>query len=417
MGQTIAQKIIASHATASTVDPGDLVDVTPDWILANDLSMYRGIERMDDLGYDRIANPEQAIVAFDHHVPSSDPTITTHMNEMRAWLDEQAVEHFYDSGQGILHNIVAEEGYALPGQLIIGSDSHTTTHGAFGMFSTGISHTDLGQALGTGELWLKVPETRKLVVTDELPAGTSAKDLGLAIMGELTASEAIYDAIEYYGPGIDALEMHERQTLTNFAVELGAQTGIIPADSVTESYLEGRARAPYETVEADPDAAYTTTHRIDGSAIEPLVAMPSAVDNIGTVVDNAGTAVDQVFVGTCNNARYEDIRAFTDVLGSDVVAKHTDLIVVPGSKAAAKRMNEEGITNRIMDAGGVVNAPGCGPCFGAHGGLLGEGDTCVGTMNRNFPGRMGPGEIYISSPETAAAAAIYGEITDPREVA
>ncbi len=416
MGQTIAQKVIASHTDAADVDPGDLVDVTPDWILANDLSMYRGMERMDDLGYDRIAVPDRAIVAFDHHVPSSDPTITTHMNEMRAWLDEQDVEHFYDSGAGILHNIVAEGGYALPGQLIIGSDSHTTTHGAFGMLSTGISHTDLGEALGAGELWIKVPETRKLVVENELPAGTSAKDLGLAIMGKLTASQAIYDAIEYYGAGIEALEMYERQTVTNFAVELGAQAGIVPADDVTKAYLDGRARESYDPVEADEDAEYTETHHLDGAEIEPLVAMPSAVDNIGTVRENAGTTVDQVFVGTCNNGRFEDIRAFADVLKTDTVAKHTDLIVVPGSREAYKRMNDEGITNRIMDAGGVVNAPGCGPCFGAHGGLLGEGDTCVGTMNRNFPGRMGPGEIYISSPETAAAAAMYGEITDPREV-
>lgn len=416
MEQTIAQKIIAEHADVDAVTPGDLVDVEPNWILANDLSMYRGMERMADLGYDDIAVPDRAVVAFDHHVPSSDPTITTHMNEMREWLEAREVEHFYDSGAGILHNIVAEGGYALPGQLIIGSDSHTTTHGAFGMLSTGISHTDLAQALGTGELWLKVPETRKLVVDGELPDGASAKDLGLEIMGELTASRAIYDAIEYTGNGIEALRMHERQTLTNLAVELGAQTGIVPADDVTEEYLDGRAREKYEPVHADADAEYTEVHEIDGSSVEPLVAEPSAVDNIGTVRENLGTTVDQVFVGTCNNGRFEDIESFASILGSERVSKHTDLIVVPGSKRAYKRMNEEGITNRIADAGGVVNPPGCGPCFGAHGGLLGEGDTCVGTMNRNFPGRMGPGEIYISSPETAAAAALYGEITDPREV-
>lgn len=416
MGQTIAQKIIADHTNTDDVTPGDLVDVTPDWILANDLSMYRGMERMADLGYEQVAVPDRAVIAFDHHVPSSDPTITTHMNEMREWLNRQGVEHFYDSGSGILHNIVAEEGYALPGQLIIGSDSHTTTHGAFGMFSTGISHTDLAQALGTGELWVKVPETRKIIVDSELPDGVSSKDLGLAIMGELTASQAIYDAIEYVGDGIEALEMHERQTITNLAVELGAQTGIIPADDVTEEYLDGRARESFDPVYADGDATYTDVHEIDGSSIEPLVAEPSAVDNVGTVRENAGTDVDQVFVGTCNNGRFEDIQAFANVLGGERVAKQTDLIVVPGSANAYKQMNETGITNQIVDAGGVVNPPGCGPCFGAHGGLLGEGDTCVGTMNRNFPGRMGPGEIYISSPETAAAAAIYGEITDPREV-
>jgi len=274
----------------------------------------------------------------------------------------------------------------------------------------------LGQALGTGELWIKVPNSRKIVVDDELPDGTSAKDLGLAIMGDLTASEAIYDAIEYYGTGIESLEMHERQTLTNFAVELGAQAGIVPVDKVTESYLRGRAREEYEPVEADNDAEYIETHTINAETLEPLVAMPSAVDNVGTVRENTGTPVDQVFVGTCNNGRFKDIAAFAEIIRDETVAKHTNVIVVPGSKRAYMRMNDKGITNQIMDAGGVVNAPGCGPCFGAHGGLLGEGDTCVGTMNRNFPGRMGPGKIYISSPETAGAAALYGEITDPREV-
>ena len=416
MGHTIAQQILSSHSDSDTVDSGELIDVTPDWVLANDLSIYRGVERMDDLEYDRVSIPDRTIVAFDHHVPSSDPVISTHMNELRRWIDSQGIEHFYNAGEGILHNVVAEDGLALPGQLIIGADSHTSTLGAFGNLSVGISHTDLAQVLGSGELWVKVPETRKIVVNGTLSSPASAKDLALALMDELTASLAIYDALEYYGPGIEALRMHERQTLTNLAVELGAMAGIIAADEVTDSYLDDRAEVAYDPVTADSDAEYINVHEIDASEIEPLLAMPSRVDNIGTVAANAGTTVDQVFVGTCNNGRFEDIRAFADALGTDSVAKYTDLIVVPGSKHAYTQMNDEGITNRILNAGGIVNPPGCGPCFGAHGGVLGDGEVCVGTMNRNFPGRMGPGEIYLASPETAAAAAIYGEITHPKEV-
>jgi homoaconitate hydratase family protein/3-isopropylmalate dehydratase, large subunit len=417
MGKTIAHKIIEAHADVDDVAVGDLVDVRPDWILANDLSMYRGMHRMAELGHPAVARPDRVIVAFDHHVPSSDPTITAHMNEMRAWIDEHAISHFYDEGDGILHNIVAEEGFALPGQLIIGSDSHTTTHGAFGMLSTGISHTDLGEALGAGELWLRVPQTRRVHIEGALSGGASAKDLGLAIMGELTASLALSEAIEFVGPAVSALEMHERSTLSNFAVELGAQTGIIPADEVTESYLEGRAHEPYEPVVADADAPYIDEHVIDAAAVEPLVAAPPAVDNIAPVSAVAGTHVDQVFVGTCNNSRFEDIAAFAAILDGETVARGTRLFVVPGSRAAAAQMAATGITEQIIAAGGMVSPPGCGPCFGAHGGLLSEGEVCVGTMNRNFPGRMGPGDIYLASPETAAAAAIYGAITDPREVA
>jgi methanogen homoaconitase large subunit len=417
MGKTIAHKIIEAHADVDDVAVGDLVDVRPDWTLANDLSMYRGMHRMAELGHTQVARPDRVIVAFDHHVPSSDPTITAHMNEMRAWIGEHGISHFYDEGDGILHNIVAEEGFALPGQLIIGSDSHTTTHGAFGMLSTGISHTDLGEALGAGELWLRVPQTRRVHIEGSLSGGASAKDLGLAIMGELTASLALSEAIEFVGPAVSALEMHERSTLSNFAVELGAQTGIIPADEVTETYLDGRAYEPYEPVVADADATYVDEHVIDAAAVEPLVAAPPAVDNIAPVRAVAGTAVDQVFVGTCNNSRFEDIAAFAAILDGETVARGTRLIVVPGSRAAAAQMAATGITEQIIAAGGMVSPPGCGPCFGAHGGLLSEGEVCVGTMNRNFPGRMGPGDIYLASPETAAAAAIYGAITDPREVA
>lgn len=418
MAHTIAEKIIRDHSVADSISPDEIVTIEPDWIMANDLSMYRGMQRMKELGYSSVAVPDRAIVAIDHHVPSSNEDITDHTSTLTRWVDEQHIQHFFDAGDGILHNVTTEHGYALPGQLLVGSDSHSTTQGAFGALSTGIATTDLAKVLNSGELWLRVPHARKITVENALADGCSAKDLALEIMGELTASTAIYDSIEYHGPGVSDLAMHERQTLTNLAVELGAQNGIVPPDETTFDYLDGIAKAEYSAVYPDEDATYIEEHVIDADTIEPLVAEPATVDNIGTVKENEGTPVDQVFVGTCNNGRYEDIESFCRLLGNDQIAPSTRLIVVPGSKHALKKMNQHGLSNQILDAGGVVNAPGCGPCFGAHGGLLGQNETCVGTMNRNFPGRMGPtsSEIYISSPQTAAATALYGELTDPREV-
>jgi methanogen homoaconitase large subunit len=338
------------------------------------------------------------------------------MNEVEAWVREQGVDHFFPAGSGICHNVLVEEGFSTPGALILGADSHTTTHGAYGAFGTGIGHTDCAEALGTGKLWLRVPDSRKIVVEHTLSDDVSAKDLGLFLMRELTAKGAIYEALEYHGEGIEALAMYERRTLSNLAVELGAMTGLVPPDETTMDAVEDVARLDLDPVTPDDDADYVGELHVDAREVEPLLALPSRVDNVGAVADHLGTHVDQVFVGTCNNSDYEDIAAFARLVEGETVAPGTDLIVIPGSKRALLRLNEEGLTNVIIEAGGMVGTPGCGPCFGAHGGLLGEGDVCLGTMNRNFPGRMGPGDIYIGSPETAAATAIYGEITDPREV-
>lgn len=416
-GGTIAQQVLATKAGVdSTPTPGEHLVVEPDWILCHDISAYPGMHRMDQLGFDTVATPERVILAFDHYVPSPNERTTDQMNALTEWIEAQGIEHFFDAGSGISHNLMAEQGYSLPGSLVLGADSHTVTHGAFGAFATGIGHTDLGELFGTGKLWLRVPETHRVVVDDPLPAGVSAKDLALALMREFTTNGAIYDAIELHGEGIEALEMHERQTITNITVEMGAMAGIVPADDRTMSYLDGRAVKPFDPIHPKSDAVYVSERQIDATTLEPLVAKPAAVDNIDTVEAVAGTAVDQVFVGTCNNSAWEDIQVFADIVAGETVADGTDLIVVPGTRATLKRMNETGVSNALLDAGAMIGTPGCGPCFGAHGGILGEGDVCVGTMNRNFPGRMGPGEIYLASPATAAVAAITGELTDPREV-
>lgn len=414
-GRTMAQLILADHATEGTAEPDEHVTVRPDWILAHDLSLFPGKDRMAELGYDRVADPDRVVVVIDHHVPSKDPAVKDNVNAVERWVREQGIEHFYPAGEGISHNVVVEEGYPVPGALLLGADSHTTTHGALGAFATGIGHTDLGEAMGSGELWLRVPETKRVRVEGTLPDGATAKDLALALMDRLTAQGAIYDALEYHGPGVRDLAVHERATLCNLAVELGAMAGMVPPDDVTLEYLEGRAKRSFEPVEPDPDAEYADEIVLDASTLEPLVARPPAVDNVGPVADVAGTAVDQVFLGSCNNSSYADVATFADRIEGETVDDSVDLVVVPGSREALQRMNETGVSNEILSAGGMIGTPGCGPCFGGHGGVLGEGDVCVSTMNRNFPGRMGPGEIYLGSPETAAAAAVSGEILHPRD--
>lgn len=413
---TMAQQILAKHSTDDAPSPGSHILVQPDWVLAHDISCYPGIERMQQLGFDTVHSPETVIVVIDHYVPSSSDVISTQQNRIAEWVDEQGIEHFFSAGEGISHNIMGEQGYSLPGSLILGADSHTTTHGAYGAFATGIGHTDIGDIFGTGQLWLRVPESRKVFIDNGIPDGCSAKDLGLAIMDALTAKGAIYESIEYHGPAVEALDLYERRTLSNFAVELGAMAGIVPPDDRTLSYVKDRAVHAFDPVAPDSEATYDTETTLDAAALEPLVAKPSKVDNIDTVENVAGTAVDQVFLGTCNNSSYEDIAAFADIIEGEQIDDHIDLIIVPGTRETLTRLNDEGQSNAIIEAGGMIGTPGCGPCFGAHGGILGEGDVCLGTMNRNFPGRMGPGEIYLASPETAAATALYGEITDPRGV-
>ena len=414
-GGTIAQQILADKAGIDGMpDPGTHVTVEPDWILCHDISAHAGRQRMHQLGFEEVETPEKVIMAFDHYVPSPNERTTDQMNVLAEWADEQGITHFFDAGTGISHNIMAERGYSVPGALILGADSHTVTHGAYGAFATGIGHTDLGEVLGTGALWLRVPKTQRVEVEGTLSDGVGAKDLALALMGEFSAKGAIYDAIEFHGPGIRELDMHERQTLANITVEMGAMAGIVSPDDRTKAHVDGRSVRSFKPVHPDPDADYATVRRVSADEIEPLVAKPSAVDNIDTVKNVEGVEVDQVFVGTCNNSSYADIEVFTNFLEGHDVADGTDLIVVPGTRETLMRLNERGLSNTIIEAGGMIGTPGCGPCFGAHGGILGDGDVCVGTMNRNFPGRMGAGEIYLAGPRTAAACAVHGTITDPR---
>lgn len=413
---TIVERVLADRAGEADVTPGEFVTASLDLVVAHDGSSTYGATRMDELGHDGVWDPDRVAVVFDHHVPAENDTVATKLAETRDWLAEQGIETFYDAGAGISHAVLPREGEALPGELVVGGDSHMCTLGAYGCVAVGVGYTDLGEAMGTGELWFKVPPTRKVVVDGELSAGASAKDLALTLEGQLGADGAVYEALEFHGDGVAALGSDERATLCNLGIEMGAMTAVVPADETTRSFLEGRASRPYEAIEPSADASYAATTQIDASNVEPLVAAPSRVDNVAPVRDHAGTDVDQVFLGTCSNGRYTDIARFAELLGGEPIAADTRLIVVPASRDALVRLSEEGILPRLVKAGAQIGTPGCGPCFGSHGGVLGEGEVCFGTMNRNFPGRMGPGEIYLGSPETAAATALSGELTDPREV-
>ncbi|MFA4935087.1 MAG: 3-isopropylmalate dehydratase large subunit, partial [Candidatus Methanoperedens sp.] len=332
----------------------------------------------------------------------------------RKWIKEQGITNFFDVGEGICHQVLPEHGFALPGKLIIGADSHSCTYGAFGAFATGVGATDMAEIFATGKLWLRVPQTIRINVEGKLAKGVSAKDMTLFIIKKVGADGANYKAIEYYGDTISELSMAERMTLCNMAIEMGAKTGIVPPDEKTFEYLKGKAHEKYTPVYADKDAQYCEKYNFDVSDLEPQVAKPHEVDNVVGVGAVAGTPLDQVFIGSCTNGRYEDLEVVAKILKGKKVKVRT--IVLPASRSVLIKATESGIIATLLKAGVIIAPPGCGPCLGAHMGVLCEGETCLSTSNRNFKGRMGAGGlIYLSSPETAAASALRGEIADPRE--
>ena len=311
--------------------------------------------------------------------------------------------------------MLPENGFAMPGKLIIGADSHSCTYGAFGAFATGVGATDMAEVFVSGKLWLRVPQTIKITVDGKLPKGVSAKDLTLNIIKNIGTDGANYKAIEYYGSAISELSIAQRMTLCNMSIEMGAKTGIVPADEITFDYLKGKAKEKYEPVYADDNAAYCEDLNYDVSNLEPQIAKPHEVDNVFNISEVAGTPLDQVFIGSCTNGRYEDLQVAANILNKKQVKVRT--IVLPASRSVLIKATNSGIITTLLKAGAVIVPPGCGPCLGAHQGVICEGETCLSTSNRNFKGRMGAGGlIYLSSPGTAAASALRGEISDPREI-
>ncbi len=416
MGQTFAQKILAQKAGLETVEPGQIVTVRPDKLLTHDnTAAIAKIFR--EIGVERLARPEISVIVLDHVVPAATEGHARNHQQIRQFVKEQGVTSFYDVGEGICHQVLPEKGHALPGYLIVGSDSHTTTHGAFGAFAAGIGRTEAAAVMATGEIWLMVPESFRITVEGEVPKGVYAKDLILHIIGELRADGADYRAVEFTGPVIKEMSVASRMVLCNMAAEMGAKIGVVESDDKTRAWLKGRSDVDFEKVSADPEAAYERVIEYDVSGLLPQVARRHTVDNVVPITEVIGTKVDQALIGTCTNGRLEDLQVAAQVLRGRKIAPMTRLLTLPASREVLSAALAEGIIADLVTAGAVILNPGCGPCLGAHEGVMAPGEVTISTANRNFKGRMGckEAEIYLASPATVAASALAGEIVDPRE--
>jgi methanogen homoaconitase large subunit len=409
---TISEKIF-SRASGHRAEAGEIVEAKVDFAMSHDGTSVLAIKAFREMGSERVWDPERIIIPFDHIVPANNSTAADLQREVRLWAKDQGIIHFYEGGRGICHQVFPEEGFALPGTLLVGADSHSCTYGAFGAFGTGVGATDMAEIYSRGQLWFKVPETIGIRVSGKLGRRVLAKDLILMLVGAIGADGATYKALEYVGETIEGLSISGRMTLCNMGVEMGAKAAIVPPDGVTEEFLKGRAREPRHPVHSDP-GSYDLEMEFDVSDLEPLVAAPFRVDNVRPVSEFAGTEVDQVFIGTCTNGRREDLEIAAEILKGRKVKART--LVIPASREILLQALSSGVIETLVRAGAMIGTPGCGPCLGAHMGVIGEGEVCLSTANRNFPGRMGKGGlVYLASPATAAATAITGEITDPRE--
>ncbi len=414
MPLTLAEKIIAAHAGANSLVPGQMVVANVDVAIAQDGTGPLAIQQIRELGVTRLQAPT-VVFFLDHTAPAPRAELANAQAGIRAFCRESGAT-LSDIEMGICHQRVAES-FAKPGDLVIGADSHTCTAGALGAFGTGMGSTDVAVGMAGGQTWLRVPETLRVEVSGALGTRVSAKDLMLTIIGTLGADGATYKALEFAGELVAALPMYGRLTLANMAVEAGAKAGLVASDEVTRAYLCEQGReGDWRALAADAGARYERTLPVDGAAVVPMVAAPHTVDNVAPAVDKAGTKVDQVLIGTCTNGRLEDLRAAAALLAGRRRAAHTRLIVTPASQAVLRAALAEGLVETFLAAGAVVTNAGCGACVGIHEGILADGEVCVSTANRNFQGRMGNPQaaVYLASPETAAATAIAGEICDPR---
>jgi len=400
------------------VRAGQVVTVSPDYVLSHDNSAAI-IQEFRKLGVSRVRSPEKIIIVLDHIVPAADEKYAQNHKTVREFVAEQAIPNFFDINSGICHQVLPEQGFALPGKVIVGSDSHTPSYGALGAFAAGIGRTETASLWATGEIWLRVPETLRVDLVGRFPDMVSAKDAALKIIGDNGAEMANYKAVEFAGPAAPSFSVGSRMTMANMSAEMGAKNGYFNPDRTTLDWLEGRARAPFEVFTSDPDAAYESVLAFDLSGLEPQLACPHTVDNVKPVREAAGTLVDQVLIGTCTNGRLEDLDAAARILRGRKVHRRVRALVIPASWDVYREALKTGTLSVLADAGCVILNSGCGPCLGAHEGILAAGEVCVSTSNRNFRGRMGHRDslIYLASPATAAATAVEGGITDPRSFA
>ncbi|MGA1821617.1 MAG: 3-isopropylmalate dehydratase large subunit [Thermoplasmatota archaeon] len=419
MGHTFVEKILAERAGFDHVAPGQIVTVKPDHLLTHDNTAAIIGKIGPELQEFGIVDRKLPIIVLDHVIPASNEKTAANHKSVREFVGNHGIVNFFDIGEGVCHQVVVEKGLALPGQIIVGSDSHTCSYGAVGAFSTGIDRTEAASLLLTGEMWLRVPESIRMNLNGNLGKGVYSKDLILHIIGNVSASGAAYKTVEFHG-SIGKLSIGDRFTISNMGVEMDSKGAVFPVDDLTRDYLRKAGILPdeYTPVWADEDADYHSMHDFNMSEVVPGIAAPHKVDNYRTVEEMAGLPIDQCFLGTCTNGRYEDLKTAADILKGEKVSSGVRLIVAPASRSELAKALKEGIIETLVESGAVILPPGCGPCLGAHQGVMAPGERTLSTANRNFKGRMGckEAEIYLASPATVAASAIKGEITDPREV-
>jgi len=419
MGMTLTQKILASHANLPSVAPGQLIRAKLDIVLGNDITTPVAINEFTKNGFDTVFDKDKIAIVLDHFVPNKDIKAAEQSKQCRQFACAHCVSHFYDVGKmGIEHALLPEQGVVTAGDCVIGADSHTCTYGALGAFSTGVGSTDMAAGMATGQAWFKVPAAIRFHLTGKLPANCSGKDVILTIIGKIGVDGALYKSMEFTGPGVAALSMDDRLCICNMAIEAGAKNGIFPVDEVTMKYLEGRSERAPRIFQADPDAVYERTVEIDLSAIVPTVACPHLPENTHPASELSHIRIDQVVIGSCTNGRMEDMETAYRILKGRHVADGVRCILIPATMQIYRACVERGYVTAFIDAGAVVSTPTCGPCLGGYMGILAAGERCVATTNRNFVGRMGhvDSEVYLASPATAAASALTGFITEPKEV-
>jgi 3-isopropylmalate/(R)-2-methylmalate dehydratase large subunit len=415
---TIAQKILANHSGLEEVKTGEIVKANIDFAFMPALTAALAFYAMYDMNIKKVFEPDKVTILCDHIAPATNITNATLHQECRRIAKEQGLKYFYDVNSGVCHQIIPEKGHVYPGMLLVGADSHTCTHGAFGAFATGIGSTDMGAAIGTGKLWFKVPETIRVRADGQLKRHVLSKDVILETAKILGADGATYCALEFTGSTIKDMSIGARMTLCNMAIELGGKTGICEPDKKTFEFLNDRVIRSYQSIYSDNDAEYKDTVTINVDNLKPQVACPHSVDNVKPVSEVSGKKINQVFIGSCTNGRLEDLRIAADLIEGERINKDVRTIVTPASPEVFRDANKEGIIDALMDAGAIICNPSCSVCFGGNHGILAPGEVSLSTSNRNFRGRQGSIDslVYLSSPATAAVSAIYGVITDPTEV-
>ncbi|MCW4014852.1 MAG: homoaconitase large subunit [Candidatus Bathyarchaeota archaeon] len=416
----IIEKILANASGKQEVSPGEIVEANIDVAMTHDLTGPLAIKSFHEIGAKKVWDKHKVVVILDHLVPASSVISAGLHKTVRDFVKEQKITNFYDVGRGgVCHQVMPEMGHVRPGEVIVGSDSHTCTYGAFGAFSTGIGSTEMAAVFATGKLWFRVPEVIKVDVTGKFQKLVSAKDLTLNVVGTVGADGAIYKGLEFCGSTIRDMTIDGRMVLANMAVEMGAKAGIIEPDKKTLDYVNARTDKPFTAVKSDKDSTYERTVNIDVSDLEPQVAVPHSVDNVKPVSEVEGTEVNQAFIGSCTNGRLEDLRDAAKIVKGKKIAKTVRLIVIPASQEIYLNAINEGLIKLFMESGATVGNPNCGPCLGGHMGIMADGEACISTSNRNFIGRMGSTKsfVYLASPATVAASALTGKITDPRKEA